>query len=428
MNADLGVEIRGQGSGERGDAGSLDARALRGRFQALGRLINGHRLVYLDNAATTHKPLAVLDAIERHYRLSNANVHRGVHTLAEEATAAYETCRHRVARFVGAADARQVVITRNATEALNLVARGWGARLGPGDEVVTTEMEHHSNLVPWIMLARERGVTLRHVPVTDDGELDLAAFARLLSARTRVVAVTAMSNVLGTINPVPEIAEMARRVGAVVVVDGAQSVPHLPVDFATLGADFLAFSAHKAYGPTGVGFLVGRLERLEEVEPVWGGGEMIREVHLDRATWNGLPHRLEAGTPNIAGAAAFPSALDLFEELGLGPVRVHEQGLVAYALDRLSSLGFLRVHGPLDPARRGGLVSFTDPDIHPHDQAQVLDNLGVAVRAGHHCAQPLMRRLGETATVRASFGVYSDHDDVDALVDGLMAARRYFGS
>ncbi|MGV8041622.1 MAG: SufS family cysteine desulfurase [Thermoanaerobaculaceae bacterium] len=419
--------VRGPGAGVRADTRPLDARALRGRFPILGRMVNGHRLVYLDNAATTQKPVGLLDALERHYRLSNANVHRGVHTLAEEATAAYETCRRRVARFVGAADPRQVVITRNATEALNLVARGWGARLGPGDEVLATEMEHHSNLVPWIMLARERGATLRHVPVTDGGELDLAACARLLSVRTRMVAVTAMSNVLGTINPVAEIAEMAHRVGAVVVVDGAQSVPHLPVHFATLGADFLAFSAHKAYGPTGVGFLVGRLERLEEVEPVWGGGEMIREVHLDRATWNDLPHRLEAGTPNIADAAAFPAALDLLEELGMEAVREHEQALVAHALDRLRSLGFLRVHGPLDPTRRGGLVSFSDPDIHPHDQAQVLDSLGIAVRAGHHCAQPLLRRLGEPATARASFGVYNDRDDVDALVDGLLATRRYFG-
>ncbi len=417
------VGVRGPGSGVRRDTRQFDARALRERFPILGRMVNGHRLVYLDNAATTQKPSAVLDALERYYRLSNANVHRGVHTLAEEATAAYETCRRRVARFVGVPDTRQVVITRNATEALNLVARGWGARLGPGDEVVTTEMEHHSNLVPWIMLARERGVTLRHVPVTDGGELDLAAYARLLSARTRLVAVTAMSNVLGTINPVPEIAQMAHRVGAVVVVDSAQSVPHLLVDLATLGADFLAFSAHKAYGPTGVGFLVGRLERLEEVEPVWGGGE----VHLDGATWTDLPHRLEAGTPAIADAAAFPPALDLLEELGMETVRAHEQGLVAYALDRLSSLGFLRIHGSLDPVRRGGLVSFSDPDIHPHDQAQVLDRLGVAVRAGHHCAQPLMRRLGETATARASFGVYTDRDDVDALVDGLLATRRYFG-
>lgn len=415
------------GLGVRQVAAPFDAQALRGRFPILGRMVNGHRLVYLDNAATTQKPLAVLAAIERHYRLSNANVHRGVHTLAEEATAAYESCRRRAARFVGVANPDQVVITRNATEALNLVARGWGARLGPGDEVVTTEMEHHSNLVPWIMLARERGVTLHHVPVTDAGELDLAAFTRLLGRRTRIVAVTAMSNVLGTINPVAEIAAAAHRVGAIVVVDGAQSVPHLATDFPSLDADFLAFSAHKAYGPTGVGFLVGRCERLEEIEPVWGGGEMIREVHLDRATWNDIPYRFEAGTPNIAGAAAVPASLDLLEELGMAAVRAHEQSLTAYALERLASLGFLRLHGPAAAASRGGLVSFSDADIHPHDQAQVLDSLGIAVRAGHHCAQPLMRRLGEPATTRASFGIYNDRDDVDALVEGLFATRRVFG-
>ncbi|MCU0293027.1 MAG: SufS family cysteine desulfurase [Thermoanaerobaculaceae bacterium] len=425
--ATLGVGVRGPGSGVRGDAARLDPVAVRARFPILGRRVNGHRLVYLDSAATTQKPEAVLEAIQRMYRYSNANVHRGVHTLAEEATAAYEACRQRVARFLHAPDPRGVVILRNATEALNLVARAWGARLGPGDEVIATAMEHHSNLVPWIMLTRERGVTLRHVPITDGGELDLGAYERMLSPRTRIVAVTAMSNVLGTINPVAEMAAAAHRVGAVVVVDGAQSVPHLPVGFAALGADFLAFSAHKAYGPTGVGFLVGRPELLDRMEPVSGGGEMIREVHLDRATWNDVPHRFEAGTPSIVDAAAFPAALDLLEELGMDAVRRHEEELVAYALERLRSLGFLRLHGPLDPARRGALVSFVDPEIHPHDQAQVLDGLGIAVRAGHHCAQPLMRRLGEVATTRASFGIHTDRDDVDALVDGLLATRRYFG-
>lgn len=424
----LGVGVRGREPGLRMEAARLDPVALRARFPILRRRVNGHRLVYLDNAATTQKPEAVLDAIERYYRVSNANVHRGVHTLAEEATAAYEACRQRVARFLHAPDPRGVIILRNATEALNLVARSWGARLGAGDEVIATEMEHHSNLVPWIMLARERGVTLRHVPITDGGELDLDAYERLLSSRTRIVAVTAMSNVLGTINPVAEMAAAARHVGAVVVVDGAQSVPHLPVDFAGLGADFLAFSAHKAYGPTGVGFLVGRLELLDQMEPVSGGGEMIREVHLDRATWNDVPHRFEAGTPNIADAAAFPAALDLLEELGMEAIRRHEEDLVTYALERLRSLEFLRLHGPMEPARRGALVSFVDPDIHPHDQAQVLDGLGIAVRAGHHCAQPLMRRLGEVATTRASFGIHNNRDDVDALVEGLLAARRYFGA
>jgi len=405
----------------------FDPRALRARFPILERKVHGHRLVYLDNAATTQKPAAVLDALRAYYSASNANVHRGVHTLAEEATALYEACRSRVARFVNAPDPRGVVIARGTTDAINLVARSWGATLSAGDEVLLSEMEHHSNLVPWIMLARERGVVLRHLPITDDGRLDMAAFASLISSRTRIVALTAMSNVLGTINPIAEIADAAHRAGAVVLVDGAQSVPHIPVDFRALGADFLAFSAHKAYGPTGVGFLVARPELLERMEPVAGGGEMIREVRLDFASWNDVPHRFEAGTPNIADAAAFPAALDMLDELGMAAVRAHERELVAYALDRLRALGWLELHGPLDPDARGGLFSFVDPEIHPHDLAQVLDTRGIAVRAGHHCAQPLMRRLGAAATARASFAVYSDRDDVDALVDGLVAARKYFG-
>lgn len=406
---------------------AFDPRALRARFPILGRRVHGHPLVYLDNAATTQKPDTVLAAIASYYTTSNANVHRGVHTLAEEATALYERCRARTAGFVNAPDERGVVIVRNATEAINLVARSWGATLAQGDEVLLSEMEHHSNLVPWIMLARERGVTLRHVPITADGRLDMAAFASLLSPRTRIVSLTAMSNVLGTINPIAEIAAAAHRVGAVMVVDGAQSVPHMPVDFQALGADFLAFSAHKMYGPTGIGFLVAKPELLERMEPVAGGGEMIREVRLDSATWNDSPHKFEAGTPNIADAAAFPAALDLLDEVGMPAVRAHERDLVGYALERLRSLGWLQIHGPLDADARGGLVSFVDPEIHPHDLAQVLDTRGIAVRAGHHCAQPLMRRLDVAATARASFGIYNDRDDVDALVDGLVAARKYFG-
>ena len=405
----------------------FDPRALRAGFPILARRVHGRPLVYLDNAATTQKPATVLAALASYYTSSNANVHRGVHTLAEEATALYELCRARTARFVNAPDARGVVIVRNATEAINLVARSWGATLSPGDEVLLSEMEHHSNLVPWIMLARERGVTLRHVPITGDGRLDMAALASLLSSRTRVVSLTAMSNVLGTINPIAEIAEAAHRVGAVMVVDGAQSVPHMPVDFQALGADFLAFSAHKMYGPTGIGFLVAKPELLEVMEPVAGGGEMIRVVELGAATWNDIPHKFEAGTPNIADAAAFPAALDLLEAVGMPAVRTHERDLVGYALERLRSLGWLQVHGPLDADARGGLVSFVDPEIHPHDLAQVLDTRGIAVRAGHHCAQPLMRRLDVAATARASFGIYNDRDDVDALVDGLVAARKYFG-
>jgi cysteine desulfurase/selenocysteine lyase len=406
---------------------SFDARDLKARFPILARQVHGKPLVYLDNAATTQKPDTVLAALARYYEHSNANVHRGVHTLAEEATELYEACRTRVAAFVNAPDPRGVVILRNATEAINLVARSWGAKLAPGDEVLVTEMEHHSNLVPWIMLARERGVVLRHIPITDAGELDLARLPELLTTRTKIVAFTAMSNVLGTINPVVEIAAAAHRVGALVLVDGAQSVPHSPVDFKALGADFLAFSAHKAYGPTGVGFLVGTLDALDRMEPLVGGGEMIREVRLDFASWNDVPHKFEAGTPNIADAAAFPAALDLLDSIGMAALRAHEEELTAYALDRLGSLGWLQIHGPMEPAKRGGLVSFVDPEVHPHDLATILDTRGIAVRAGHHCAQPLMRRLGVVATARASFGLYNDRDDVDALVDGLVAARKYFG-
>jgi cysteine desulfurase/selenocysteine lyase len=318
------------------------------------------------------------------------------------------------------------VITRNATEAINLVARSWGARLVPGDEVLATEMEHHSNLVPWIMLARDRGATLRHAPITDHGELDMAAFRCLLSPRTKIVAVTAMSNVLGTINPVAEIAAAAHRVGAVVVIDGAQSVPHMPATSVPT-ARLPGVLRPQGVRSDGVGFLVARPELLEVMEPVAGGGEMIREVYLERATWNDVPHRFEAGTPNIADAAAFPAAIDLLEEIGMDAVRAHEEELTAYALDRLAGLGWLVLHGPRDPARRGGLVSFVDPDVHPHDLATILDTRGVAIRAGHHCAQPLMRRLDVPATARASFGLYNDRDDVDALVDGLVAARTYFG-
>ena len=405
----------------------VDARLLKARFPILARQVHGRPLVYLDNAATTQKPDTVLAALAHYYEHSNANVHRGVHTLAEEATAAYEACRSRVAAFVNAPSERGVVILRNTTEAINLVARSWGAKLAAGDEVLVTEMEHHSNLVPWIMLARERGVVLRHIPFDASGELDLARLPELLTSRTRIVAFTAMSNVLGTINPVAEIAAAAHRVGALVVVDGAQSVPHLPVDFQALGIDFLAFSAHKAYGPTGVGFLVGTLDALDRMEPLFGGGEMIREVRLDFASWNDVPHKFEAGTPNIADAAAFPAALDLLDGIGMAALRAHEEELTAYALDRLGSLGWLQIHGPTEPAKRGGLVSFVDPEVHPHDLATILDTRGIAVRAGHHCAQPLMRRLGVPATARASFGIYTDRDDVDALVDGLREARRYFG-
>jgi cysteine desulfurase/selenocysteine lyase len=399
---------------------------LRERFPALRREVAGHPLVYLDTAATAQKPEAVIEAEARFYRESNANVHRGLHTLAEEATAAYEACRARVAAWVGAAHPADVVITRNATAALNLAARGWEQFLQPGDEVLLTEMEHHANLVPWLMLARRRAVTVRYLPLTPDGRLDLDQLPALLGPRTKIVALTAVSNVLGTINPVAEIADAARRRGALVVVDAAQAVGHLPVDFAALGADLLAFSAHKVYGPMGLGFLVGRAEVLARLEPVEGGGEMIERVEWDAVTWADVPLRFEAGTPNVAAAAAFPSALDLLDELGADRVRRHERDLIAYAWERLAGVPGLRLFGPADPDRRGGLVSFHDPRVHPHDMATLLDQRGIAVRAGHHCAQPLHRRLGVVATTRASFGLYSSHDEVDALIDGIAFARSVF--
>lgn len=397
------------------------------RFPLLERTVNGRRLVYLDSAATTQKPGAVIAAEARYYRLHNANVHRGMHTLGVEATDLYEGCRARVGRFLGL-PAEQVVVTRGATSALNLVAGGLAPTLKPGDEVLITEMEHHANLVPWLELARREGLVVRHLPVTDGGELDLARLPELLNGRTRVVALTHVSNVLGTINPVAEIAATARRRGALVVVDAAQSVGHLPLAFDELDCDFLVFSAHKTYGPMGLGFLAGRAEALERLHPVETGGEMIETVTMESATWAAIPQRFEAGTPNVAAAAAFPAALDTIDEATVERLRQHEISLTAYALDRLQAKGGLTIYGPRDAARRGGLVSFHDPMVHPHDMAQLLDSLGIAVRAGHHCAQPLHRRLGVVATSRASFGMYNSHEDIDALIDGIGYARSVFGA
>ncbi len=400
---------------------------LRERFPALARTIGGRPLVYLDSAATTQRPEAVIAAEARFHREHNANVHRGMHTLAAEATDLYEGCRRRVARFLGVRRPEQVVVTGGTTASLNLVARGLAPSLRAGDEIVLTGMEHHANLVPWQMIARDRGLVLRFVPVTDSGELDLSRLPDLLGERTRVVALTHVSNVLGTINPVAEIAAAAHRVGAVVVVDAAQSVGHLPLIFAELGADLLAFSAHKCYGPFGLGFLVGTEEALARLEPAWGGGEMIETVTLEGATWADIPWRFEAGTPNVAAAAAFPPALDMLDEVTLQQVRTHEIEITGYAWERLAALG-LTLYGPADPAARGGLVSFHDPAVHPHDMAQLLDARGVAVRAGHHCAQPLHRRLGVVATTRASFAVHTTHDEIDALVEAIGYARSVFGA
>jgi cysteine desulfurase/selenocysteine lyase len=399
--------------------------AIRGRFPLLGRQVNGRPLVYLDTAATSQKPDAVIEAEAAFYRTSNANVHRGLHTLGDEATRLYEGCREGVARWLGVGPA-QVTIQRSATSAINLVARGWEDRLTEGDAVLVTGMEHHANFVPWQMLARRRGLELRVLPVTDGGELDLAQLDVLLDDRVKIVAVTHVSNVLGTVNPVAEIADRARSLGALTLVDAAQSVGHRPLTFADTGADLLVFSAHKCYGPMGLGFLVGRPEVLAELQPLEGGGEMIEWVREEGTTWAEVPHRFEAGTPNVAAAAAFPPAIAMLEGLGLDTVRAHEEEITGYALEKLRAIDGLVLYGPADPARRGGLVSFHDPQVHPHDMSTILDQLGIAVRAGHHCAQPLHRRLGVVATSRASFGVYTVKDEIDALVEGILEARKVF--
>jgi cysteine desulfurase/selenocysteine lyase len=398
---------------------SWDVEAVRRQFPIFDQPVNDHRLVYLDSAASAQKPQSVIDALTSVYTQTYANVHRGIYALSEEATLRYERARVKVADFIGAPEPEEVIFVRNATEGLNLVAYAWGrANVGSGDRVVVTEMEHHSNLVPWQQLAKERGAELAYLPVTDEGELNLEALPPLLAdGRAKVVAFTAMSNVLGTINPVREMADMAHRAGALVVVDGAQSVPHLSVDVAQLGADFLAFSGHKLGGP-GSGVLWGRRELLETMPPFLYGGDMIRTVHKYEAVWNEVPYKFEAGTPAIAEVVALGAAVDFLGGLGMGAIRDHERRLVAYAMERLRAVPGLHPLGP-PPERRGGVVSFWIDGVHPHDVAAILDEVGICVRAGHHCAQPLHARFDLPATTRASFYVYNGEDDVDALVAGL---------
>jgi cysteine desulfurase/selenocysteine lyase len=399
---------------------------IREDFPILSRKVHGRRLVYLDNAATTQKPRQVIEALTRFYENSNANVHRGIHALSEEATALYEAVREKAARFLGAEDPRSIVFTRNTTESLNLIAYAWTRRLKEGDEILLSESEHHSNLVPWIMAAKERGLVLRHIPLRDDGMWDAAAGMKLFSNRTKVVSLAPMANALGTINPVRFFFDEARRRGALVVADGAQAVPHMPVNVGLWDCDFLAFSAHKMLGPMGVGVLYGKPERFEEMEPFLGGGEMIREVRLDSATWNDVPWKFEAGTPNAAGVAAFGAAIDYLAALGRESVFRHGQAIAQEAMEKLRQIHGIRVLGPESEVERCAAVSFVDDAIHPHDMSTLLDQHGVAVRAGHHCAQPLMRRLGVPATVRASFYVYNGSDDVEALVEAVRAAQKFF--
>jgi cysteine desulfurase/selenocysteine lyase len=410
--------------------GALDVAAVKKDFPVLSQTVHGKRLVYLDSASSSQHPQAVLDAMDDYYETTHANVHRGVYALAEEADRRYEAARIAVGRFIGAPNPEQeVIFTTNTTESINLVAGSWGrANLRPGDAVLLTDMEHHSNLVPWLMLAEERDLELRWIPVGDDYRLELSDLDRLVDG-VKLVACTTMSNVLGTITPFARVARAAHEAGAVVVADAAQSVPHLPTDIDSLGCDFLAFSAHKMLGPTGIGVLWGRADVLDAMPPFLGGGGMIRDVRHDGFVANVLPWKFEAGTPPIAEAVGLGAAVRYLEQLGLEQVRAHEVELVAYA-QRVLAERFgddLRIFGPAETDDRGGVLSLAYGDVHPHDLAQVLDQAGVCVRAGHHCAKPLMRRLGVTATARASFYLYNDQSDVDALADALADAGTLFG-
>jgi cysteine desulfurase/selenocysteine lyase len=410
------------------DRPALDPVALRRDFPILEQEINGHPLTYLDSASSSQKPRVVIDAVSDYYREYNANVHRGIYTIGEKSTAEYEKARARVARFINAPDAHEIVFTRNATEAINLVAYSWGRRnIGRGDVIVLTEMEHHANLVPWQLLVQEKDGDLEFIPITDDGQLRLDVFEVLLRLKPKLVAFTHVSNTLGTINPVREMVELAHEAGALVLVDGAQAVPHVPVDVQQIGCDFYAFSGHKMLAPMGSGALWGRRELLEAMPPFLAGGEMIREVHLRRSDFNDIPWKFEAGTPAVGDAIGLGVAADYLIDIGMDAVREHERGLVSYALETLPrEVPSIELYGPMDPDRRGGVIPFNLPGIHPHDVAQVLDRYGVAVRAGHHCTMPLHERLDLAATARASFSVYTTTDDIDRLANGLREVERLF--
>jgi cysteine desulfurase / selenocysteine lyase len=407
---------------------TLDVEAIRADVPILARTIHDRRLVFLDSAASSQRPTPVLDAMDDYYRTTHANVHRAAYTLAEEATNALEGARGRVANFIGAADPDEIIFTKNATEAINLVARSWGAaNLGPGDAVLLSQLEHHANIVPWQQLAAERGFELRWIPLTDDAQLDLEHIEQLLDG-VKLLSITAMSNVVGTITPVRQLADLAHDAGALVCVDACQYVPHLPTDVAALGADFLAFSGHKMLGPTGVGVLWSHRALLEEMPPLLGGGGMILDVRLDGFVPADLPHKFEAGTPPIAEAVGLGAAVRYLSDLGMAAVRTHEVELTRYAMTTLKDRfgDKLTIHGPADPGLRGGVMSFAFADLHPHDLSQVLDQHGVCVRPGHHCAKPLMRVLGVGATARASWYVYNDESDIDALGDALAEAGDFF--
>jgi cysteine desulfurase/selenocysteine lyase len=406
---------------------TIDVEQIRKDFPILSRQVHGRPLVYFDNAATTQKPRQVIDALVEYYEHYNANIHRGIHTLAEEATAKYEETRQKTAAFIGAPSSECIVFTRNTTESINLVAYSWARKqLRPGDEIVFSVMEHHSNIVPWQLIAKETGATLRFIDIDEEGQLVWDDLERQIGEKTKIVAITHMSNVLGTINDVRRIADLAHKHGALLLVDGAQSVPHMPVNVQELDCDFFAFSAHKMLGPTGVGVLYARRELLESMAPFLGGGEMIRRVTLEESTWNDVPWKFEAGTQNIGDVCAFGATLDYLTALGMENVRQHEMEITRAAMQKLSQVPELTIYGPESVEARGGVVAFNVDGIHPHDLGTVLDSYGVAIRAGHHCAQPLMRRLDIAATARASFYIYNMIDELDTLVEGIEAAARLF--
>jgi cysteine desulfurase/selenocysteine lyase len=406
---------------------TLNAARIRPDFPILKRKIGGKPLVYLDSAATSQKPKTVIAAIDRYYREYNANVHRGIHRLSEEATIAFEQSREKFARFIGANTAKEIVFVRNATEAVNLVALSWGrANLKSGDRILLTEMEHHSNIVPWQLLAKEKGLRIDYVAIRDDGILNWESFERLIKERPKVLSLAHVSNALGTINPIREMAQEAHKAGAIVIVDAAQSVPHMPVDVADLECDFLAASGHKMLAPTGIGMLYGRQDLLEHMEPLMGGGEMIKEVHLQQSKWNDLPWKFEAGTPNIEGAIGLGAAIDYLTRVGMQNVREHEKNITRYAMERLAGVKNLVLYGTKEIEKRGGVISFNLGDIHAHDLATILDSQGIAIRSGQHCAEPLMERLKVPATSRASFYIYNTRREADILVRALEKAGKLF--
>ncbi len=405
----------------------LDVERVRADFPILKKKVHGKKLIYLDNAATTQKPRSVVEAIGNYYTRHNANPHRGVHQLSIEATEVYDDSRRKIGAFIGATDFDEVIFTSGATESLNLVRYGWGGpNIEEGDLMVLTMMEHHSNVVPWQLLAAEKGARIEFVKLTEDGKLDMGHFHELMEESPALVAFTQCSNVLGTINDTVELCAMAREAGATTVVDAAQSVPHMAVDVKKMGCDFLAFSGHKMLGPMGSGILYGRKEKLEKMQPFKSGGDMIKEVHTTGSTWNDLPYKFEAGTQNVEGVVGLSAAVDYLQALGMDSVRAHEKDLVSYAMSRMMDAPGITIYGPVDPSERGGVISFNLGDIHPHDIASILDEEGVAVRSGHHCAQPLMESLGIPAATRASFYVYNTREEVDALMDALSKARRIF--